>query len=98
MSKFIMVYGDGDYGVETFAESEYGIKDIYNEMKKTGVKSLTKRVTTNDGDDEYEDTIYFELYEFGDVDPNFVDFMKNNICDYDQLKDRDIYEVEEDNE
>ena len=37
----------------------------------------TKTITINDGDDEYEDTIYFELYEFGNVDPEFVDFMKN---------------------
>lgn len=34
-----------------------------------------------------------EILEFGDIDDEFINFVKNELWDYDQLKDRDIFEV-----
>ena len=40
---------------------------------------------------------YFEgeALEFGEIDPKFIQFVKNEICDYDSLKHRNFYLVEE---
>ncbi len=33
--------------------------------------------------------------EFGEVDLNFIDFVKNSVCDYDELKHTNFYVVKE---
>lgn len=90
MSKFIQVSGDGDFSVVDFLSSDLTISDIYKEMLEKGVTIITKTITV---DDDYEDELCFTLYEFNDVDPAFVEYVKNNLCDYDALKACDIFEV-----
>jgi hypothetical protein len=91
MAKFIYLTGEGDYSAVLFENSEYSVKDIYNEMIEKGVTSLTKEFN----DEEWTEEISFDLLEFGDVDPKFESFVLNEMCDYDALKASTIYRVEE---
>ena len=91
MAKFIYVTGEGDYSAVLFENSEYSVKDIYNEMIEKGVTSLTKEFK----DEEWTEEVSFDLLEFGDVDPAFESFVLNEMCDYDALKASTIYRVEE---
>lgn len=91
MAKFIYLTGEGDYSAVLFENSEYSVKDIYNEMIEKGVTSLTKEFK----DEEWTEEISFDLLEFGDVDPDFESFVLNEMCDYDALKASTIYRVEE---
>lgn len=86
MSKtvFLYVYGE-DYSALEF-ERNYKAQEVYETMVAEGV---TKKVLQDD-DDSY---IEVKIEEFNAVDPNFVSFVLNNLCDYDQLKSEDIYEV-----
>lgn len=83
--KIIYVYGDGDYGAMTFEQSGISVKEAYEAAKKNNNKT------------EYEidgDTIFVKAYEFNDVDPNFVEFIRYYIEDYDMAKNRTFYVVE----
>lgn len=91
MAKFIYLTGEGDYSAVLFENSEYSVKDIYNEMIEKGVTNLTKEFK----DEEWTEEISFDLLEFGDVDPDFESFVLNEMCDYDALKASTIYRVEE---
>lgn len=85
MSKtvFLYVYGD-DYSALGF-ERKYNVQDVYEQMV---AEEVTKKVIEND---EYY--IEAKIEEFGEIDPDFVSFMLNNLCDYDQLKSENIYKV-----
>ena len=37
--------------------------------------------------------IEVEIKEFGIIDPDFEIFIKNELCDYDQLKATNIYQI-----
>lgn len=90
--KVLEVYGDGDYAAVSYEDAvssgEVGALELFNKAKEAG-KSL-------EYENEETDTYFtYEAHEFGDVDSDFVDFVLNEICDYDYLKHHGMYVVEE---
>lgn len=79
---FLYVSG-GDYSALDFDEN-YNAQEIYNKMKSDGI------TTTRLDSDDYIEVV---IYEFGAIDDKFISFMKDRLCDYDQLKAADIFEV-----
>lgn len=87
MTKLIHVSGESDYSAITFDRSDITVEDAF------------KAARDNAGEYQYEiegDSIYVTSHEFGDVDPEFIDFIANNFIDYDQAKAADFYIVKED--
>lgn len=75
------VTGNKDYGVITFEKN-------YPNIQKAYKKAL-------DNDDYFEtDAFRVEIKRFHDVDPIFINFLKEYILDYDSLKDENFYIVE----
>ncbi|WP_411735083.1 hypothetical protein [Paenibacillus sp. M2] len=82
-SVYLYVCG-GDYAAIEFVRN-YNPQEVYEEMCSSGE---TLRVIDED------DYIELRIVEFKQVDSTFVDWIKDNLCDYDQLKARDIIEVQ----
>ena len=79
---FVQSYLEPDYGATLFESHQtLTIDDVVNEMEKLGVSELSV------------DIFNFTLLKFDEVDPNFESFMRSELCDYDQLKAKDIYRV-----
>ncbi|MEB9013875.1 hypothetical protein P4H82_27290 [Bacillus cereus] len=87
--KLLLVYGDGDGAARYFMEN-YNPKSVYNEM-------INKGVTKIDKVDEYdEDGIHVKLYEFGDVDKDFISFLFNEgLIDLDHTENTDFIILED---
>ncbi|PEX05820.1 hypothetical protein CN454_29100 [Bacillus cereus] len=84
----LSVHGDGDYGAITFEEM-YNAQKVYEGMIVEGV---TKKSLLDDYD---ELGIHVEIFEFGEVDSEFINFLYNeSFIDYDSAKERNFYEVE----
>lgn len=81
---FLYVSGDGDYNALDF-ERNFNAQQVYQDMLN---ENVSKKVF--DTDDYY---IVVQIKEFRAVDPEFISFVKNNLCDYDALKAEDIFEV-----
>jgi hypothetical protein len=80
--RVLLVKGDDDYGALKF-EDEMGVekaKELIAEGKE--IKS------------EDEGVFYGEVFEFGEVDPKFVEFIRNKIEDYDTTKHVNFYELD----
>lgn len=87
MTKLIYVTGESDYSAMRFDQSGITVEEAY------------KAAQGNCGEYQFEidgDDVYVKSYEFGEVDPDFIDFITSNIVDYDQSKAADFYIVEED--
>lgn len=82
-SIWLHVKGD-DFAVSVFEEN-CNVEEIYKDMIEKGLT-----LTTLDIDDTY---IEVEIKKFGEVDIEFENFIKNNLCDYDQLKNEDLFRV-----
>lgn len=82
------VRGGGDYGANYFREN-YKAQEVYEEMVRTGVTEMGVP-------DEYEgDLIECKIYEFQHVDPEFVNFLFNELyLDDDVLKQSEFIFVE----
>lgn len=87
--KILYFVGYSDYDALDFARSEPDLKALYEEYKD---KEDTLYSGTYEGN-EFEGDI--RCYEFGDVCPDFLEFVKNEISDYDASKQADFYVVEE---
>jgi hypothetical protein len=85
MSKSVWLYVKGDDYAAIEFEENYNVSEIYRTMKENGVKRMELNSDTY---------IEVELLEFGEVDHEFVSFVLNQLCDYDQLKNECIYRVE----
>lgn len=81
-SVFLYVRGD-DYSALTFDQKFYA-QEVYEDMVSKGETSRTI-------DDE--DYMNIDIVEFNKVDERFLKWVKDYLCDYDQLKGRDIFEV-----
>lgn len=78
--KFLHVKGD-DYAALIF-EDEYNPQEVYEKMVSVG-------------EDEMElDDINVKIVDLN-IDRNALSYIKENLCDYDQLKSENIFEVEE---
>lgn len=75
------VTGDEDYAALTFEKNYPDIQKAY------------KKALDNDGYFE-TDAFRVEIKRFRDVDPLFINFLKEYILDYDSLKDENFYIVE----
>lgn len=76
--KMIYVYGD-DYAALEFEKYFNG---------KT-VKEIIERFFDNE--EEHDGDFEMDLYEFEEIDPNFIKFVNRNIQDYDQSKHENFY-------
>lgn len=81
-SVFLHVYG-GDYSAMIFDQS-YKPQEVYEDMMKKGEQH---RVI------DEEDYIEIRIKEFNKVDDEFLSWVKNTLCDYDELKSEDIFEI-----
>jgi len=81
--KIILVSGDDveDYGAFQFENSSMSPKEVWEIAKE------------NDGQFDFGD-FWVANYEFKDVDPKFIKFIKDYIMDYDLSKDKNFYVVE----
>jgi hypothetical protein len=87
MAKSIFLYVHGeDYSAMDFTRN-YVAQEVYEDMMKCN--EITRTIDTD------ETYMEIDILEFDEVDPKFVTFMKNRICDYDHLKAKDIYAVNE---
>lgn len=80
---------DPDYGAVTFSE-KFKIEDIAREMIEKNIK-ITAR--TNEEDEYY---YVVEMREFPNIPLTddfykLIDYIKNNLMDYDQLKGTDFF-------
>lgn len=82
-SIWLHVKGD-DFAVSVFEEN-CNVEETYKDIIEKGLTS-----TILDIDDTY---IEVEIIKFGEVDVEFESFIKNNLCDYDQLKNEDLFRV-----
>lgn len=91
--KILYVWGDDDYGALMFEQSKYSVEQVAEMCQETD--SISIEYTEFVG--EFEETTQFnaKVYEFKEVDPNFVHFIKADIQDYDDGKHKNFYVVEE---
>lgn len=82
-SVFLHVSG-GDYSALDF-ENNFNPKDVYQQMVNEG-----KLFMVFDSSDYY---IEVKIKEFENVNDNFLDFVQNELCDNDDLKHCNIYQV-----
>lgn len=82
--KILEVFGE-DYAALTFEQ------DLSKDTTK-----YSKLCEDNNGNYIDEDNgIEFELHWFGEVDPKFIDWVRNSYQDYDDSKHHNFYVVEE---
>lgn len=84
MSKYLYVKGE-DFSAMVFEEN-FNPQKVYEEMIEKGVDS-----------DSFEcnDTwIEVKIKTFNEVDPEFEIFVKSELCDYDVLKDSNLFRVD----
>lgn len=91
MKVFTVTGSDGsDYGAMMFDDNTPLDKyaSIWEKANKKG-RGILKYNVRADGDDQTVDII---AYEFGEVDPKFVDFIRSET-DYDHSKHRNFFVV-----
>ena len=86
MTKVILVNGEGDYGVIEFKESGISVEKAYQMAIDEGGRTY---ITLED------EIITVKAYDFGDVDPEFISFIRNEVQDYDMAKFQNFFIVEE---
>lgn len=89
--KVLLVSGLSDYGVVSF--------EYYNKKNNMTLQDWVKRLESKESKTEYIDTNDYdfsvELYTFGEIDKKFVEFIRDEIVDYDMSKHTDFFVVEE---
>lgn len=89
--KMIYLYGESDFSALDFEKSKpISVNGLYDLAVENGGK-VEYEYTDAEG---YDDTLYVSAYVFGEVDPRFIDFVRNNIEDYDRAKAATFYIVE----
>lgn len=90
--KLIEVSSDYDYGATMFEQSFHGTNTKVSDFIEG---HFGKYQTLIDYTFEHNNcnlvTVQIELYEFGEVDPKFVEFMRHNFVDCDYCKCRNFY-------
>ncbi len=77
--KLIYVTGSDDFAALKF-ESYFNGKPV---------KEIIERFFDND--EEHDGDFNMHLYEFGEIDPKFIKFVRHNIEDYDTSKNQNFY-------
>jgi hypothetical protein len=90
--KLIEVSSDYDYGATMFEQSFQGTNTKVSDFI---ADHFDEDQNVIDYEFEHYDcnpvTVQIELYEFGEVDPKFVEFMRHNFVDCDYCKCRNFY-------
>lgn len=92
MIRLLDVGSDSDYGASVFDE-EFKVEDVVQGMEPGDVKTLTIKAEKDIGYPDME--IYVELFEFGEVDDKFIEYIKDRIQDYDDSKHHNFYILRE---
>ncbi len=81
--RVLKVYSDGDYGALAFE----------NVWSGTAVKDILDNIDNykQDVEEDYEAEFLLETYDFGEIDKEFVKFIKDDIIDYDDSKHKTFY-------
>jgi len=82
--KLLYVHGDDDYAALTFE----------NDVKEEDRMALWEKSIPLQADIEFTDGCYCKAYDFGDVDPKFLEFLNRHILDYDHSKHTNFYILE----
>lgn len=85
--KVLYVHGS-DFSAVDFERSNYTVKEIYELcLENNGIYAI----------DDEENNFYadFQAFEFGDVDPEFIRFIRHDIQDYDISKAHNFFVLEE---
>lgn len=85
MSKVLKVTGD-DFAALQF-EQQYEAKKVCQDLIDNDSEFIEL-------EDKEGGVIEVSLYEFKTIDPKFVDFIKNDILDYDNQKTTSFYVVD----
>ena len=75
--RILYIDGDYDYSLSNFEYSECSVEDLVEQCEK----SENNRVSMENGDCGFN----AELFEFGEVDPKFVEFIQSKQ-NYDHAK------------
>lgn len=75
-----MIYVSGD---------AYSALEFERYFSGQSVKSIIERFL--DGNEEHDGDFEMEFYEFEYIDPEFIDFVRNQIQDYDDSKHSNFY-------
>lgn len=86
--KIIYVHGDEDYGANYF-EEEYGLSSECLARAAADIEAQGGKMVVEDDEGSY----IAEIKEFGDIDPDFIEFVKGEIQDYDNSKHVNFYPV-----
>jgi len=85
-NKTVFLYVKGDsYSAMEFLE-KYNPKEFYQQMVEEDVDEKI----IND-DDLYAEV---DIYEFGEVDSNFIQFIRDKMVHYDDTKHSDFFQIE----
>lgn len=76
--KILEIYGD-DYAVLSFYSAEE--QGLINREKMWQASDSVCDSMVFESDDYFE----YRAYTFNDIDPNFIDFVLNTLCDHDDL-------------
>lgn len=77
--KILYIYGDDDYAALDF-DKEIGIEKARELWEKGQPLPLPEGV-------------YYKVQDFGDVDPKFIDFIRDKIQDYEDSKHSNFYTI-----
>lgn len=82
--KVLFVTGDDDFSAMMFEESAYTPKSVAESLESKGQDTADFELT--DGE-----IFTAKLYTFKDIDPAFIDFIRNEVQDYDDSKHKNFY-------
>lgn len=69
-------------------------KDEYPSLWEKARKAEDNMITIEKTINEHPTKLHIEAYEFGDVDKKFIEYVKNEIQDYDHSKHHNFFVVE----
>lgn len=84
-TKVLWIYGEDEYHALDFDHSDHTVQDIVELVEDSDEDRIMI---------ETEDSYYYaELYVFEKIDPGFIEFINNNVVDYDMSKHENFYIV-----
>lgn len=94
--KVLYVTGDSDYSALMFDQAGYNnnekLQELWDKANNNEDKEYELKFKLPFPGDE-EEIVYCTAYEFGESDPEFIEFLMDKFADYDDLKCHNWYEV-----
>jgi len=85
MTKVLLVKGEDDFGAMLF-EQNFDVEEVYTQIIESDENKITLVCE--------DQNIFVSLHEFEDIDPDFIEFVRN-LQDYDIAKNENFYIVGE---